>query len=95
MLFLSLFDEPILITASFLFVITSVFNLLFSVVYLLYLPKKILFVKTKNKKKNLFIVTWLELSVLFCMRGSFPLKNFLQESFQDIISNMAQHDREL
>ena len=29
------------------------------------------------------------------MRGSFPLKNFLQESFQDIISNMAQHDREL
>ena len=51
--------------------------------------------KLKTKKKNLFIVTWLELSVLFCMRGSFPLGSFLQEDFQDIIYNMAQHDQDL
>ena len=31
---------------------TSVCNLLFSVVYLLYLPKIILYVKTKNKKEQ-------------------------------------------
>ena len=48
--------------------------------YLLYLPKMVVFVKTKNKKKKiLFIVTWLELSVLYM--GEFFVREFSAGTF--------------